>query len=525
MLFLCQVLNTIKMCVSVGMHRNVIFFFFFKCQFSVSSMSVAMLSSIVYGKVSCHILVQCNLYASHVEKSVSGHDALQFVCLTYIWKRCLMSRSIAVCMYYMQKSVPSHLGALQFVCLTYGKCVCYVTIHCNLHASHMENVPVMSQYIAICMHYMQKRVPSHLDALQFVCLTYGKGVLYHNTLPFVCLTYGKGVCCHNTLQFACIIYRKVSCYVWIHCSLYASHVEKVSVTSQYIAICVPHIWKKCLSCDVYQFACSSIWHYGGGGGGQCYITVHCNLHALYTEKCLIMSGYIAVCIHHLWKGVCYVSLRPSLYTSHMEKVSVMWCIAICMQFYLAWGGHCYITIHCNLHASDTKKIVMSERIAVCMPHMENASVMWCIAICMQFSMALGWEGGGGGDSAEPPVRNVGVLGELSGGNRSRADASHWLGVDCFGVQMVPVDLWSGGGEWGLRVCGFTGTFIGGVGCSFWHFKRVCVLGGGRRGGVNVCSPLALLDGGGGVGEYYWPCIYICVPSKSYHRQLKVFAVV
>ena len=29
MLFLCQVLNTIKMCVSVGMHRNVIFFFFF----------------------------------------------------------------------------------------------------------------------------------------------------------------------------------------------------------------------------------------------------------------------------------------------------------------------------------------------------------------------------------------------------------------------------------------------------------------------------------------------------------------
>ena len=58
------------------------------------------------------------------------------------------------------------------------------------------------------------------------------------------------------------------------------------------------------------------------------------------------------------------------------------------------------------------------------------------------------------------------------------------------------------GEWGLRVCGFTGTFIGGVGCSFWHFKRVCVLGGGRRGGVNVCSPLALLDGGGGVGEYY-----------------------
>ena len=292
-------------------------------------MSVAMLSSIVYGKVSCHILVQCNLYASHVEKSVSGHDALQFVCLTYIWKRCLMSRSIAVCMYYMQKSVPSHLGALQFVCLTYGKCVCYVTIH--------------------CMHHIWKMCLLCHNTLQFACITcrnvshhiwmhcnlYAsrmEKVLYHNTLPFVCLTYGKGVCCHNTLQFACIIYRKVSCYVWIHCSLYASHVEKVSVTSQYIAICVPHIWKKCLSCDVYQFACSSIWHYGGGGGGGAMLH-----HSTLQFACIIYRKVS----HHVW-------IHCSLYPSLMERCAL--CLAASQFVHLAYGKSVCHVMHSNLHA-------------------------------------------------------------------------------------------------------------------------------------------------------------------------------
>ena len=323
----------IKMCVCVsGMHRSVNFF---KCQFSVSSMSVAMPSNIVYGKVSCHILVQCSLHASHVEKSVmschekclscfsASHmekvsimpDALQFVCFTYIYiymeKVSVMSRSIAICMYYMQKSVPSHLDALQFACLTYGKGVHYVTIHCNLHALHPEKCPVTSGCIAICMLHIWKRCPL----------------------------------CHNTLQFACITSRKVSRHIWMHCNLHASHMEKVSAMSQYIAICMHHIQKSVLLClDTLHFVCFTY------GKGVRYVTIHCNLHALHPEKCPVMSGYIAICMLHIWK-----------------KVSVMWCIAICMQFYLALGG------------------------------------------------GGGEQRRGGGDSAEPPVRNVGVLGELSGG--------------------------------------------------------------------------------------------------------------
>ena len=168
------------MCVCVsGMHRSVNFF---KCQFSVSSMSVAMPSNIVYGKVSCHILVQCSLHASHVEKSVmschekclscfsASHmekvsimpDALQFVCFTYIyiWKRCLLCHD-----------------PLQSACIICRKVSHHIWMHCNLHASHMEKVSTMSQYIAICMHYIQKSVLLCLDTLQFVCFTYGKKCL------------------------------------------------------------------------------------------------------------------------------------------------------------------------------------------------------------------------------------------------------------------------------------------------------------------------------------------------------------
>ena len=140
--------------------------------------------------MSCHEKCLSCFSASHMEKVSIMPDALQFVCFTYIY--------------------------------IYGKGVCYVTIHCNLHVLYAEKCPITSGCIAICMPHIWKRCPL----------------------------------CHNTLQFACITSRKVSRHIWMHCNLYASHMEKVSAMSQYIAICMHYIQKSVLLClDTLQFVC------------------------------------------------------------------------------------------------------------------------------------------------------------------------------------------------------------------------------------------------------------------------------
>ena len=75
---------------------------------------------------------------------------------------------------------------------------------------------------------------------------------------------------------------------------------------------------------------------------------------------------------------------------------------------------------------------IQKKFLLCLNALQFVCLTWKTRLscdALQFACSSLWHwggkgGGGGGDSAEPPVRNVGVLGELSGGNRSRAGASH-----------------------------------------------------------------------------------------------------
>ena len=255
MLFLCQVLNTIKTCVCECREMWIFLNVSFQCQAcrlqcrAISYMEKCLVPSWcnavcmhhMWKKVSCHEKCLSCFNASHMEKVSIMSDALQFVRFTYIY--------------------------------IYGKGVCYATIHCNLHVLYAEKCPITSGCIAICMPHIWK-----------MCLL-----------------------CPNTLQFACITCRKVSCHIWMHCYLYASHMEKV-----------------------------------------CYVTVHCSLHALHTEKCPVTSGYIAICMPHIWKRclLCHNTLQFACITYR----SVLLCLDTLQFVCLTYGKSVRHVMHSNLHA-------------------------------------------------------------------------------------------------------------------------------------------------------------------------------
>ena len=144
-----------------------------------------------------YVTIHCSLHVLHAEKCPVTSGCIA-ICMPHIWKMCLLCHD-----------------TLQFACITYGKCVCYVTIHCNLHALYTEKCPVMSGYIVVCMPHMWKRCLLRHNTLQFVCLTYGKSVCHvmHSNLHAVLFGMGGSLLHHDTLQFACIRYKKNSCYV------------------------------------------------------------------------------------------------------------------------------------------------------------------------------------------------------------------------------------------------------------------------------------------------------------------------